>query len=472
MAVNEQTMEQVRQWMEAHREELIRDVRRIVEIPSVSEEGGEYPYGEGCAKALEELLTMGREYGFQIANHQYRCGSIRLPGKEGAGELGLWGHLDVVPEGDGWVHPPYACTEQAGFLIGRGVQDNKGPTIADLYAMRCIRELGLPMEHSIRLVAGCCEETGMDDVVWYGENFPLPDYSIVTDTAFPVCHGEKGILELELLSPPLTGLRAASGGVASNVVPDRAFAVLDSFPEGTSLPKGVSLRRENDRVRLEAEGFTAHAASPEGGVDAIARLCHALSLGAPDWEMFRFLGDACEGFYGDFLGIACQDEASGRLTCVGSLISLEKGRLRVTFNIRYPVTEEPGWMVSKVERLCEDHGFSCRVKSLDPPNYVEKDAPFVTALTEVYRQVMGLSEDEGEPYVMGGGTYARKLPSAIAFGPGAPMNFAPLGLPAGHGNCHAPDEAQSIDNLLRAAEIYVLSLLELDVLPPEEDSEK
>lgn len=467
----EQTAQQIHQWLADHRDELVRDIRRIVEIPSVAGDGSEeHPYGEGCAKVLDEFLEMAQEYGFDTQNHGYHCGSVLLPGQEGAKELGLWGHLDVVPAGEGWVHPPFACTEKEGFVIGRGVQDNKGPTIADLYAMRCIKELGLPMESGVRLIAGCCEETGMDDVEWYGENYLMPDYSLVTDTAFPVCHGEKGILELELLSPPLEGIRSLSGGTASNVVPDRACAVLEHFPENQTLPEGVTLTR-GEQIRLEAVGMTAHAASPDGGVDAIARLCYALSLGAVNADAFRFIGDACEKFYGDALGIACQDEASGRLTCVGSLLSLEQGRMKVTFNIRYPVTEEPGWMVSKVERLCEDQGFTCRVKSLDPPNYVEKDTPFVEALTEVYEQVTGVTGEASAPYVMGGGTYARKLPDAVAFGPGTPMDFAPLNLPAGHGNCHAPDEAQSVDALLRAAEIYALSLLRLDPLPRESESE-
>ena len=55
-------------------------------------------------------------------------------------EIGIWNHLDVVPEGKGWIYPPYTCTEKDGYLIGRGVQDNKGPAVAVLYAMKYCRE--------------------------------------------------------------------------------------------------------------------------------------------------------------------------------------------------------------------------------------------------------------------------------------------------------------------------------------------
>lgn len=76
-----------------------------------------------------------------------------LTGK-GNVEIGIWNHLDVVPEGKGWIYPPYTCTEKDGYLIGRGVQDNKGPAVAVLYAMKYCREKEILNNIKVRQILG------------------------------------------------------------------------------------------------------------------------------------------------------------------------------------------------------------------------------------------------------------------------------------------------------------------------------
>lgn len=46
---------------------------------------------------------------------------------------------------------------------------------------------------------------------------------------------------------------------------------------------------------------------------------------------------------------------------------------------------------------------------------MDKNTPFVTCLTNAYEEIV---KDGKKPYVMGGGTYARKIPNAVGFGPG------------------------------------------------------
>lgn len=456
---------QIEQWIDQHQEELVRDIGRLVSHRSVSDSsaGDGTPYGQGCKEVLEEMLAMGREYGFDTQNHQDRCGSICM----GTGEktIGMWGHLDVVPEAGGWEYPPYDCTRVGDYLIGRGVQDNKGPSVAALYAMRCIKELGLPFQSRIRQVVGCNEERGMTDVEYYVSHCPVPDFSLVTDCGFPVCYAEKGILDAELLSPSLEGITALDGGTVANIVPDHCSVTLKA-PAGTVLsqmPEWISASQKGEELQITARGLSKHAADPYTGLNAIGRLCSCLSgsglLTGQTAEAMEFMELLCSDCDGKGLGIPFEDQESGRLTCVGSVVHLEQGRARLSFNIRYPVTARAEDLIEKIRRSAEEHGFQLAYANDSKPSYFDPASPLVQALTKVYHQVTGR---EDQPFVMGGGTYARKIPNAVAFGPGLPMDLSPLGLKPGHGDCHCPDEAQSIPNLLTALKIYVLSLLKLD----------
>ena len=84
----------------------------------------------------------------------------------------------------------------------------------------------------------------------------------------------------------------------------------------------------------------------------------------------------------------------------------------------------------------------------------------VSSLTDIFNRLTGNQE---QPYMMGGGTYARKLPNAVAFGLG--MNLpglapCPLTKP-GRGGAHQADENISLQVLLTGLKIYLLSLLEI-----------
>ena len=140
-----------------------------------------------------------------------------------------WGHMDVVPEGEDWDNKPYEPVYRDGYLIGRGASDNKGPTMAVMYVIQCLKELGVQLRRPLRLFLGCDEEKGMRDLEYYTAHHPCPGLSMVADCGFPVCYGEKGIIEANLLSGERVSeaIVSFSGGVASNMVPDRANAVLN-----------------------------------------------------------------------------------------------------------------------------------------------------------------------------------------------------------------------------------------------------
>ena len=79
---------------------------------------------------------------------------------EGEETLGIMCHMDVVPEGEGWKHPPYGGVIADDEIHGSGTLDDKGPAICALYALAAVKECGLPMKRKVRIMLGGDEESG------------------------------------------------------------------------------------------------------------------------------------------------------------------------------------------------------------------------------------------------------------------------------------------------------------------------
>lgn len=141
-------------YVAAHKEELIADICRMVRIRSDRGEAKpSMPYGEGPARALRELLELAGKMGFHTQNVDNYVGTVDF----GTGErqLAILAHLDVVPAGSGWkVTQPFEPLLRDGRLYGRGTADDKGPAVAALYAMKAVKDLGIPLAKNVRLIVG------------------------------------------------------------------------------------------------------------------------------------------------------------------------------------------------------------------------------------------------------------------------------------------------------------------------------
>ena len=94
-----------------------------------------------------------------------------------------------------------------------------------------LRELGVPLKSRLTLFLGTDEETGMDDVQLFAKEEKMPDFSLVPDVEYPVCHGEKGIFKVYAVCDQKSeALLSFEGGVAINVVCDEARATLREEP--------------------------------------------------------------------------------------------------------------------------------------------------------------------------------------------------------------------------------------------------
>lgn len=470
MNINDKSLsDKIDRWLEKNTDNIIRDIISFVNIKSVtSERYKKFPYGVGCAKVLDKALEMSEDYGFKSKNHEYYCGTCELPGKTNEKEIGMFAHLDVVPEGDKdkWTYEPYNATVKDGYIIGRGAGDNKGPAISSLYVMKFLKDNEITLNNRVKLFFGCAEETGMADIEYYVKHNKAPDFSIVPDARFPVCYAEKGVLEITASADIKTGnLIEFNAGEVTNVVPAYAYAIVDdlNFDKAVLFPcdEGFEVARLDNGIKIGAFGSSKHAAFPEGSVNAIEKLASALIkhnvLTGNSVAAVKFISDSLADYNGVSIGIDYEDEPSGKLTHIAGIVKFADGKLSVNYNIRYPVTVNTDEMMNKVRKTFTDAGFNiCTLKN-NSPAFISPDDPIVKLLSDISNSVLQV---EDEPYFMGGGTYARKLPRAVSYGPSIKDEKKPL--PDGSGDAHQPDECVRIENLLNGIKVYIYALLSID----------
>ncbi len=443
----------------------------IIAIPSVSVDGtAPHVFGDATAAALDKMLEIGKQYGFACENHDYYCGSILLPGENPDDEIGIIAHIDVVPAVEGWEYPRFELTidEEKGIFVGRGVRDDKGPAIMALTAMRFFQENNIRLPFSVRLILGCDEERGMDDLPHYLESHRPPRFSFSPDSTFPVCIGEKGIARLAFdLGAADGGLVSLCGGIVTNSVADRAEAAF--LPEkcavlmALALPEGISLSaNSNGEPVLTALGKSAHAAEPHGSVNAILKLAQfILDSAILDDDSnakcaLTFLTAAFADNFGTGLDMASSDEITGKLTCICRLAAPADGHLHFDSNIRYPSSKDFAELFAKAEAVVKKAGYDVQLLS-DSKGYVfSPDKAEILALSEAVTEFTGT---EAKPYTMGGGTYARAFPNTVAFGAVMSENDNILG--EGRGNAHERDEAIRIGEFNLAIEIFIRALANL-----------
>ncbi len=465
------TKEQVKQWVQEQMPAFLEDLIAITNIRSVAEvkDAEVAPFGQGCLDVLEKMLEIGRDYGFQTKNYDNYVGCIQL--NDLAEDIGIWAHLDVVDEGTGWVYPPYEAQIKDGYVIGRGCQDNKSSAIVGLYALKFLKEFQVPVQHNVKLFLGTCEEQGMYDLDYFTAHYPCPKLSLVPDSGFPVCLGERGtfngsMLYNEEFSNDIIDLYSSE---SAYMLADRATIVLQKTEELlqriTALPEEITVT-VTEHITCSASGIARNAGNPfsEGNKDnALQTLLVALHehhvLREQDDRLLSLCRELNTNYDGKALGIDCTDELSGPLVLACVSAKLENRRLKVSFLSRYPISKNNVDFEGITAAACKENGCELTVTRHSRANYFDPAHPAVEKLTAVYNDFMGL---DTKPFVMSGGTYARKLPNAFAFGTGMPLPKAPEGLfLPGHGDYHQPDESISILRMQNALNIYILSLLEI-----------
>lgn len=447
---------QLREKIEDMKEEIIggiQDAIRIDSVGGIPEENA--PYGAGPKKALDFALNLGKSMGFRTGNIDNKAGYVEMG--DGEEMVAVLGHLDVVPVGDDWKYPPFGAEIHDGILYGRGVADDKGPTIGAIYAMKAIQELQIPLDRRIRVIFGTNEERGCDCIKHYVEKGEeLPVMGITPDAEYPMIFFEKGMTTMVGgYENPVQGdikVLEFHGGTAGNIVPLHCRLVLEGTYE---IPEteGVTITAKNGKTIIEAEGVSAHGSRPELGLNAIIRLLQAvkgLKIGGDFQKFADFLVSRIgTETNGKTLGICYEDAETGETTVNLGIVDYTAERLLWNLDIRYPKNGKKEEVYDRLKEVMDLYGMQVMEHRTTDMLYVPKDSELVQKLMHVYREGTG---ENPEPKAIGGGTYAKMFQNMVAFGPMFP------GEPD---IAHQPNEYMEISKLIQSIQLTAAAAVEM-----------
>lgn len=461
------------EYIENLKNDIIATTCDLINIPSVSIENPnpDMPFGKDCKNALYYALNLGKKLGFRTKNVDNYCGYIEFG--EGEKLVGLIGHLDVVPSGDGWETPPFEASIRDGKIYGRGSIDDKGPVVTSLYAMKAVKD-NLNINSRVRLILGLNEEKDWKCINYYKSHEEWPSIGFSPDADFPCIYAEKGIVTVYIkddsakytnLPIKITDIDCKNNAI--NVVPKYCSVSLEintneinlvdasNFINNTikKLNFDCSYTLNENTISITSKGIQAHAAHPNLGKNAISQILIILNRVYKHFNLELKILDFFEkhigtDFNGKSLNIDLQDE-SGKLTLNVGQFNFNENYLQIGLNLRIPVNTAINDVTNEISKTCSNYSLETFVAGKQEPLYVPKDNPLVKTLTNIFNKA---NNSNLEPIAIGGGTYARAFENCVSFG----ANF-----PGDTDMCHQANEFVDIDKLVLACKIYAEAIYEL-----------
>lgn len=416
------------------KELFIKTLSKLISYKSVNAPPcGDLPFGEENKKALDFFLETAKSFGLKTFNYQNYIGEVRLGSGE---ELGIIGHLDVVPAGDGWNTDPFTLTIKDGVYYGRGVGDDKLPLLLILFILKELKESGIKINKTIRFFAGCNEETGWKDAEYFSKNYGFPEYGFSPDGDFPVSYAEKGMAVVDFCFPLFKNFYGVKGGTVINAVCGNAECNMKGEIKEELLNK-YGLTKKGDKIF--SKGKSAHGSRPEAGVNAIKPLL----------EFFKVCGEETENildclFY-DKGGIGKIQTEQGKTTISPDLIFEKEGKVHIQCDLRYPYPIK----FEDIKKIIDGFGLEYDYEIHHDTQYVDKNCDMVKTLINAYNFVTG---ENRVPVSQAGSTFARVFKKGVAFGPEFPLNPSSI---------HEPNECVSEENVIKTYNIYKKAIFDL-----------
>lgn len=442
---------------------VIASLEAMVAIPTVRDDKIPPHESKPIIEFGQLVEKMARDFGLQYRNVDNRIFEVKLPG-HGKEEFGILTHADVVPVvADEWVLDdgtkldPFKMTRVGDYLYGRGTIDDKGSIAAVLYAMKTVKESGLPLDRTIRLMIETTEETGGDGMKYYRAKTPLPDYNIVLDSKYPAVVAEKGSGALKVFFPvdsvdgsnaARTSITAMTGSASANAIPQTATATLKGgdlnqvaarleFAKMPFIQKyetqggkfSIDIVKQADSVEVKVTGVSAHGSRPEEGVNPLPRLAlflqeSATVTGGNQYsKAIKYLNDLYgTGYLGEKMGMGYGDEFMGPLTMSPTLVREKDGKLEVTANVRMPRGNTPEKLTQAVNEKINAWAASNQATieiDYQQGDWMARDpkGAWLSTLLNIFGDTTGL---EAKPVPTAGSTTAKLMPNAINFGPAMP----------------------------------------------------
>ena len=436
--------------------QFLDDLKTLVEIPSVrnlSSAENNAPFGKEIRRAFDKFIEIAQREGFQVHDEKGYAVSAQIG--EGEDYIAVLGHLDVVEAGDYdlWDQDPFTMTEKEGILYGRGVNDDKGPLLAALYAVSRIKEENLKLRYPIRIIAGGAEETTWECMKEYFKHHKQPIYGFSPDGNFPIVNGEKGILQVRFSLPRDKGIEVKSK-TRLNYVCDDLEIILSDKSVISFIDKASEIRHDEDGIHVSYKGVRSLSRNPQRGKNALFTFTKEFINHVQDYpslnKMVQMIYDQfLDDFYGERSGLYHIDDEMGTgSVCLMSMNTNEE-EVELCVDVRYVKSTNEKELLDKLQSIADQYGCELDVLNHKRLLYVSEDSDLIKSLKTAYRRVMN---EDAEVFTKGGASYARVLDNGVAFG---------ATFPGEDPKPHMPNECMPIASLIKAYEIYYESLKEL-----------
>lgn len=410
---------------------FIADLKKFISFDTTLKPAkADAPFGETTRDCLNWFLNLASSFGLKTKNYDNFGGEVIFGEGE---EIGIMGHIDVVPVGNGWQTDPFTLVFKDGYYYGRGVTDDKAPLLMCLYALKNIKEQGVKPKVKFRLLIGTNEESGWKDVEYMQSVTSFPKLGFSPDGNFPLSYSEKGMAIVCFNLGKLSHFRDFKGGTAINAVCDYAecTANADGVNEKLLFKHGLLLKEKDKIVSL---GKSAHASHPSDGVNALNAL----------FKYFLEMGENVKSFVDNVIedksGLRKLNNEQGYVTLSPDLIFSDEKGVFVKCDMRIPAPLTIKDVISYLDSF--DIDFSITEKH--PPFLAEKNSNFAKILLDNYKKFTG--EKDAKPIALGGSTFARVFEKGYSFGIDGILGESLT--------MHQPNERISEKSMKTAMEIY------------------